>query len=186
MKMVPSIGNVKIVEYGIQTEDSDWRAHVCVNAGKVYVFPTKLAVQFIRKGNYRLVAVNTRIGGREILTAHGHLIPALSLPRVVPVSARSIIDRAHFNDEDSTTIKGEKAVDVVQTLLRIGWFPLPWDTSIVEDIGMQRGGLDIVVSGSHKIQVKCDYEGGEPVKSSPRVTGNLFLQIDECNPLRAK
>ena len=179
------IGNTKLVEYGIQTEDSDWRAHVCVNAGKVYVFPTKLAVPLVGNGMHRVIPVRTLINGRWIVTAQGCAVPALSIPRVVPVGAKHFIDKAHFNSEDSTTIKGEKAVDVVQALLRVGWFPLPWDTSIIDDIEMQRNGLDIVVSGKHRIQVKCDFNGGEPA-DRPRVTGNLFLQIAECNPLGAK
>ena len=42
----------ELVDYGIQTEDSDIRAHVSVVAGKVYVFPTKLAVALVKSGKY--------------------------------------------------------------------------------------------------------------------------------------
>lgn len=27
---------------------------------------------------------------------------------------------------------------------------------------------------------------GEPKRETPRVTGNLFLQVEECNPLKSK
>ena len=166
--METKIGNTKLVEYGIQTEDSDWRAHVCVNAQKVYVFPTKLAAPLVDSGNYAHIPVYTWIRGQKIQTATGIAVPALSVPRVVPVGAKYFIEKAHFNEEDSTTIKGEKAVDVVQALLRVGWFPLPWDTSIVSDVEMQRSGLDIVVSGRHRIQVKCDFRGGDPAAQRAR------------------
>jgi hypothetical protein len=43
--MTVALQNTKLVDYGIQTEESDLRAHVCVNARQVYVYPTKKGVE---------------------------------------------------------------------------------------------------------------------------------------------
>lgn len=180
------LGNTRLIRYGIQTDSSDWRAHVCVNAGMVYVFPTKLAAQLIEKNNYRLVEVPTYIGGQKIITARGYPVPVSDIPRITPVSVANVIEKVGFSKELSTTEKGDRAVKLVMRLLRLGWFPLPWDSGIVEGVEMQVSGLDVIVTGRHSIQVKCDYEGGEPKKADPRVTGNLFLQVEECNPLGSK
>ena len=177
-------GNRILVEYGIQTEDSDLRAHVCVNAGIVYVFPTKLSVPLVTTGKYRSVPVISYIDGREIITARGYTVPVEDIPQVIPANAKYFIDKARFSPDDSTSAKGDKAVAVVRSMLRLGWFPLPCNPEIIDDISMQLDGLDIIVSGKHRIQVKCDYRGGSPARY-PDVTGNLFLQVSECNPSRA-
>jgi len=77
-----------------------------------------------------------------------------------------------------TSVKGAKAVRVVTELLRIGWFPLPVDPQIIDDVDMQIKGTDINVRASFKIQVKCDYKGG----IGPGCTGRLYLQVAENNP----
>ena len=181
------LGNTSLVEYGIQTDKRDWRAHVCVNAKKVYVFPTKMAAELIREKTYKAVPVYTHIGGQRVMTARGYIVPVQDIPRVTPVNVKGIIEKANFHPGMSTTEKGNKAVSVVMHMLKTGWFPLPWDSGLVDGIEMQVSGLDVIVTGKHSIQVKCDYEGGEPRAGEPNnVTGNLFLQIEECNPLRSK
>ncbi len=47
---------------------------------------------------------------------------------------------------------------------------------------MQIRGVDIVVRGQWRIQVKCDYDAGRGKDGSG--TGNLFLQVAERNPLK--
>lgn len=180
------LGNTKLVDYGIQTDSSDWRAHVCVNAGTVYVFPTKLAALLIQSKTYRMVEVPSFIHGQKIITARGYVVPVQDIPRITPVNAKHFIGKVDFSPNLSTTEKGNKAVSVVMQLLKFGWFPLPWDSGLVDGIEMQVSGLDVIVTGRHSIQVKCDYEGGEPKRETPRVTGNLFLQVEECNPLKSK
>jgi len=111
----------------------------------------------------------------------GYAVPVRDL-RCVPVNAKWLIDRQQFAATDSTSVKGRKAVDVVTSLLQIGWFPLlAVHTEDSDDYDLQVSGVDVFVAGRWRIQVKCDYKGG----IGAGCTGNLFLQTQECNPLRA-
>ena len=161
MKMA---GNTKLVEYGIQTEESDIRAHVGVLAGKVYVYSTRNGLRTlwagVEQGIYReLPAYTTGPGGHRITTAGGFAVPVAHIKHTA-VDARELIERQDFRNTDSTTAKGDKAVAVVQALLRAGRFPLPVNGEIVADVDMQRQGLDIVVTGRWRLQVKCDWRAG--------------------------
>jgi len=88
----------------------------------------------------------------------------------------------------STSVKGEWAVQVVRKLLQYGYFPLWGNTEIIDDLDIQIKGIDVIVTTRARIQVKCDFDGGEPRRPGPigqRITGNLFLQVAECNPFQA-
>ena len=125
----------ELVDYGIQTEDSDIRAHVSVVAGKVYVFPTKLAVALVKSGKYP--ERKAWQPGIPYPTAKGYIIPWRDIPNIVPVAASKFIREQNFGSEDSTTLKGEKASNVVEGLVRLGWFPLAvlpiWDPDLMAD-----------------------------------------------------
>jgi len=168
----------ELVDYGIQTEDSDIRAHVSVVAGKVYVFPTKLAVALVKSGKYP--ERKAWQPGIPYPTAKGYIIPWRDIPNIVPVAASKFIREQNFGSEDSTTLKGEKASNVVEGLVRLGWFPLAVLPIVSEDTEIQRRGIDIIVHCTWRIQVKCDFHAGEGG------TGNLFLQVAERNPFGAK
>lgn len=178
-------GNTKLVEYGIQNEQSDLRAHVGVLAGKVYVYSTVKGLATLRdglaKGLYQPRAAYTEVGhrgGAKLQTATGYAVPVGHI-RHVAVEAADIIKAQGFIETDSTTAKGAKAQNVVEYLLRRGLFPLPVAAEIVQSIDMQRQGLDLVVRGTWRIQVKCDWRAGT---GAPGCTGNLYLQTAECNP----
>lgn len=179
--MVGILGETKpdyLVNYGIQNEGSHIRAHVCVLAGKVYVYPTTEGVRALettlQKGR------TATQPGMDKPTAYGYAIPIEEIERCVPISAKGIIKTARFALDDTTSAKGAKAVKVVAELLRVGWFPLPVDPQIIEDAEMQIKGADINVRASFKIQVKCDYKGGD----GPGCTGRLYLQVAEINPFK--
>ena len=53
------------------------------------------------------------------------------------------------------------------------------DPAIVKEMDLQINGVDIVINMNTKIQVKCDYRGGPKAYGG---TGNLYLQVRECNP----
>lgn len=174
------IGNTTLFEHGIHTEKSDLRAHVCVSAGKVYVFPTVAVSQFVQSLNpveRRQMQRSTWTRGIE--TAKGYILPVSKIPQLIEVNAKWAISKVEFHPNMSTTEKGNRAVAVVQKLLRVGWFPLPINPEIVRDVSMQHSGFDVIVTANHRIEVKCDYNGG-----SPNGTGNLYLQTHECNPWR--
>lgn len=184
------LGNTTLVEHGIHTEKSDLRAHVCVNARRVYVFPSSMAASLIETDghNYKKVPARTNINGVDIVTAEGYIIPWQKIPYIREVNAKSVIEHIintdGFGENESTSAKGDKAVAVVARLLRIGHFPLPMDPMIIRDVDMQREGDDIIVQARHRIEVKCDYRGGGTWQRGSNITGNLFLQVAECNPLR--
>ena len=156
------------------------RAHVCVLARIVYVYPTVCGVNAIELGSYR--SVSAKQPGYDAVTAQGYLVPPNEIRRCLPIPAKDFIKAAKFDIKGSTSEKGEKAVQVVANLLRIGWFPLPVDPEIISDADMQISGTDINVQAKFRIQVKCDFMGGKGFGCS----GNLFLQTAEINPFKRK
>ncbi len=178
-----------LVDYGIHTEKSDLRVHVCVNAQRAYVYPTAAGIAAVNKaievGKQRTPGYQP---GVNYATAEGYLVKPESIARCLPISivwALPLVGGIRFSDDTST--KGRKAVEVVTLMLRRGWFPMFATPEVIDDIDLQINGLDIVVRQTTRIQVKCDFEGGSPIKSGlkgERVTGNLFLQVAESNPLK--
>lgn len=180
------LGNTELVEYGIQSEASDLRAHVCPNARMVYVYPTTRGLRAIESGKYR--KVNGYQPGIAVATSEGYLVPPSDIWGCIPINAKWHMDRVgKVSFSWSTTEKGLWAVNVVAELLKYGWFPLWGNPSVVEQTDVQIKGIDLVITSSARIQVKCDFEGGEPKRDGikgDRVTGHLFLQVSECNPFR--
>lgn len=168
----------ELVEYGIQTEKSDIRAHVSVAARQVYVFPTKSAVSLCMSGKYKSAPAYQP--GIDYPTARGYIVPWRDIPNIVPLKADPFIAEQNFSKQDSTSVKGQKAANVVEKMIRVGWFSLAVMPIVSEDTNIQRDGIDIIVVGTWRIQVKCDYDAGE------NGTGNLFLQVAERNPFGAK
>lgn len=168
--------NTKLIQHGIQTEDSDIRAHVSVSDNSVYVFSTKKAVDVISRNKFKETPVYSDVKGSNIQTATGYLVPVKILkPRII--RAQEIIAGAGFvaGGYSSTSDKGKKAQNVICELLKRGLFPLPTNPLVVNNVDMQKSGFDLIVKGRWKIEVKCDWRIGD--------TGNIFLQIAECNPL---
>lgn len=169
-------GNTTLVDYGIQNEESDIRAHVCVNTKKVYVFPTSSGQRTIDRGIYKKVPVHTK----GITTATGYLVPPDDIDGLEIVDIpNDWMNKVNFKLDESTTRKGNKAVAIVKGLIKHGMFPLGLESKEITDMDMQIKGLDIVIDKMPTIQVKCDYKGGHRHFGG---TGNLFLQVSECNP----
>lgn len=175
-------GNTKLIEYGIQNEQSDLRAHVCVLAEKVYVYRTVDGISAMQSGKYRSKPAYTA----DIVTAWGYIVPALDIPSITWANIpRSWLDKLQFSEMESTSSKGEKAIKVVKGLLNRGYFPLlPLTVTEIEDTQLQISGADIHVTLNMQvsIQVKCDYRGGV----GDGCTGNLYLQTAECNPFQQR
>lgn len=182
--MTVALRNTKLVEYGIQTEQSDLRAHVCVNAQQVYVYPTRYGIEAITKGNFRKVTASQP--GAAFITSEGYLVPPGLIWGCLPVNASWAMQKAGpIRYSDVPDRKGEWAVVVVRLLLSRGFFPFWGTPEVIDDIDLQVKGFDLIVTSKARIQVKCDFEGGSPYRSGragERVTGNLFLQTAECNP----
>ena len=175
------LGNTELVEYGIQNEDSDLRVHVCPTVRRMYIYSTSAGVAAIETGKYEKAAANTLVDGAWIKTAEGYLVPPDDIDGCVNVTIPEWM-AAHFSKDSSTTRKGALATRLVQRFCKEGWFPLPAGAIPVDDHRMQVSGIDLIIIGDRvKIQVKCDFRGGPRELGG---TGNLFLQVAECNPLR--
>ena len=167
-----------LFEYGVQGEHSDIRAHVAVLARRVYVYRTEVGKALVESGLYPLrPAFQPGVVG---MTALGALVPVGDFPDLRVLSLRRWPIWDHWPETLSTTDKGKRAIQVVIAALQRGRFPVWVATKETDRKDLQIQGTDIVVHANQRIQVKCDYRGGE---GHPRCTGNLFLQVAERNPL---
>lgn len=174
-----------LVDYGIQNERSDIRVHVCPKVRRVYTYPTSCGIEAINTGKYRKKSGYQP--GVEYATAEGYLIPPLDISRCVSLELPDLVWKwANFSKAETTTIKGMKATRLVSAMLIRGMLPIPALGEEARCRDLQISGTDIYVPlGALRekpihIQVKCDYEGGAKELGG---TGNLFLQVAECNPL---
>ena len=87
----------------------------------------------------------------------------------------------YFNGNDTTSRKGELATRLTKKLIEMGELRLKLNPVEINDLDMQISGTDILIRADIKIQVKCDFNGGSKEFGG---TGNLFLQIADCNPFR--
>lgn len=179
-----SLGNTTLVDYGIQNERSHLRAHVCPVAQRVYVYPTTCGVEAMSE--HRCVYGYQE--GVKTPTARGYLVPPFNIKKCVSIAFNpQAWSKLDFTDSDDLTTKGRKATRLVLAMVRQGLFPLPALAQEITEYELQVKGQDIYISSTAiecddiVIQVKCDYEGGERALGG---TGNLFLQVAECNPLQ--
>lgn len=175
----------KLFDYGIQTEDSHIRAHVCPRARRVYVYPTAQGIEALSKG---IDALGYQPGVTGA-TAKGKLVKPFDIPKCVSLQINDRVwDAFNFDIKAETTKKGEKAVKLVVRMIKEGLFPLPAGIIIDPNVSkaIQIKGDDIYVwtqKSCVKIQVKCDFPGGEKNLGG---TGHLYLQTAERNPLGRK
>lgn len=169
-------GNTRLVQYGIQTDESDLRAHVCIIARAIYVYPTASGRACIASGLYQERAVFTN----RIKTASGYIVPVNVISGIHRVDLTNELDMFPIAEDDAANRKGAQAQAIVARMAADWQFPAPLDIQAITDTRRQVAGIDIVLRANLGIQVKCDYNGGEVARGG---TGNLFLQTAECNPL---
>lgn len=163
-----------LVPYGIQSETTDLRIHVCVAARRVYIYDTDAAMRAIATRRYRTAPAYTG----ETKTAEGYLVPPDAIPgcRSIAIPADWL---AHFSEADSTSVKGDKAMRLVERLARDFGIPVRANLRIVTDTSTQISGIDAVIEQPRRrIQVKCDWHGGRREHGG---TGHLYIQIAEAN-----
>lgn len=172
-------GNTRLVEYGIQNEKSDIRVHVCVKARRIYAYHTADGVNTISSAPFKKVPVFTN----GIKTAEGYLVPPRSITGCQQITIGDGVWEAsgilQCSEKGQQGAKGDAAVYVTKEALKQGLIHLDMSITEIDDEDLQIEGTDIYVRASVKIQVKCDYRGGPKAFGG---TGNLFLQIAECNP----
>lgn len=170
--------NTHLVEYGIQNEESDYRAHVCYEAQRVYVFPTDAGKKAIATGIFPKREVTTR----GIVTATGYLVPISHIDNMQEVLIPlELYRKRKIESFMATGLKGRLAAAIVADMLRRALIALPIEVDITNDKALQINGTDIIVSSNLHIQVKLDHRGGDRRYGG---TGNLFLQDSECNPFK--
>lgn len=172
------VGNTNLVNYGIQTESSDIRVHVSISTRRVYIYKTRAGVEAIASGEFDSVPVRTG----NYVTAIGHKVPPAKIQgcKAITIPDR-LLDDTCISEQSNTSAKGRAAIRIVKEMLKAGLIPLDLSVNEITDEAIQISGLDIIVKGQVKIQVKCDWRGGPKTWGG---TGNLFLQTQECNPFR--
>lgn len=172
--------DLAMIDYGIQNEESDIRAHVCPVVQRVYVYPTACGREAMSCGELK----HGYQPGVSFATGKGFCVPPFQIRRCVALVVNpEVWIRAAFDKKESTTIKGEKAVFLVAGMIRNGLFPLPLagiaDADISRDLQIKGDDIRVWVANQCvHIQVKCDFNGGEKHLGG---TGNLFLQTAEIN-----
>jgi len=172
-------GNKQLIKYGIEewVETVDMMFHVSVVTKRVFSYEPGKALQTILAGDFQQVIVRTG----NVITARGYLVPPSAIEgwgTVIPVR---IFHEADFKQYDNTTVKGKKAEQVVREMLRGGQLSLNLSVIIVTDEELQLDGLDLIPKQALNMQGKCDWKAGPRELGG---TGNLFIQTDECNPLK--
>ena len=170
--------NTTLVDYGIQSEGSHYRAHVAYVAQRVYVFPTASGKKAIDRGVYERAQAKTQ----GIVTAEGYKVPTSHIDGLSEVFIPLSVYR-QFKIEAwmPTGEKGRLATYIVATMMKDSLIPLPVVVDFTDDRALQIKGTDIIVGTSLHVQVKLDYYAGDKRSGG---TGNLFLQVAECNPFR--
>ena len=171
--VIRQMSNTVLIDEGINNDTSTYRFHVCPIAGNIYAFTTKSAIITINSNNYQQTEVITN----GIVTAIGYKVPVhhLSLCNELSVSGDSWIK---YNFKAGEKGNGKKAEKMVEELINNSEYFFPAKAFMVTDKQGQFAGIDIYVKSYHTVQVKLDYRGGR----KPKGTGNLFIQIKECNP----
>ncbi len=181
-------GNTKLIDYGIQTETSDYRVHVGYSSQHIFVFPTKIG-----KSLYAEIITSQRLQlkripsfdryGNRIVTATGYAVPISDFNKLqeilIPVD---IYHKYHILYKgESTTASGQKAVCIVKEMLLKHLIVLPIEVHDVTEKTLQIEGNDIIVKMNLRLQIKSDYLAGRREHGGK---GNIFLQDKECNPFR--
>lgn len=175
-------GEMKLTEYGIQTEESDYRVHVCIVVGLAYLFPTKSGRDAVESGNYRCVPAKQP--GVNGATAMGYLVPPtfVSLPGLAEIEIpQDLLTKAkQYLSELSgpawTRAKGRVAERIGQEMQKRGMFA-PFLLGNPVSLEDQLRGID---ARGPALQYKCDYGGGPKHLGG---SGYLYLQVAERNPL---
>lgn len=159
---------------GIFSEDSDIRAHVSFCNNTAYIFQTQCGRDAIE----RLKPEEKDAGQPGVVgrTATGWPVPIQEIQGMREVKPSLWEGWNRWNVELSTSEKGGLAVECVKYIMSNGRFPFWIDATEDDRQYVQIKGTDILVFVKKKVQVKCDARAG--------ITGNVFLQNAERNPLR--
>ncbi len=176
----PPNGNSRLIEYGIQNEASDFRVHVGYLTQYLYVFPTEAARRYLTTNHGIEVRAASQNG---IVTAKGFPVPISHIEGLVDILIPMDIYLKYPILEKGmlTDTKGKLATSITVDMLERNLIPLPIQVDLTEDKALQISGTDIIIHSKLRLQVKCDFKAGHRKYHG---TGNVFLQVEECNPYK--
>jgi len=177
-------GNTRLIEYGIMQEDrAIIRAHVAIGTGLVYIFSVGAAQDTLSRKPYREATAKQG----QFITAKGKLVPPCDIADLVSIEIPAAWrTRALAYEKQDEGKKGQVAVEIMKHILKSGLLPSKFLTFVPQEITdemLQVQGLDIIITATTKMQVKCDWRAGDKASGG---TGNLYLQTHECNPYQKR
>lgn len=150
-----------------------------VVAEALYIFATENALRTIEDGNYPILLVWTLVDGVWVITAEGYPVPPEDIKNCKKIRIpQELFEKFPIKKNDNPSVKGQQAVKIVKSMFKRELIPIELNVKEVEEEEMQIEGIDMIVIKDIRIQTKCDYAAGKGG------TGNLFLQIRECNPYK--
>lgn len=162
--------------YGIADEQSDIRAHVCVQVRRIYVYATEDMKALLKRRTYPEKSAEQD----SVITARGYLVPPFDIPTCREFQLPPALwEKYRITLDMPPDVRGRIAERLVYVTMREAIVAIPLQTKTVADRVLQQQGHDIAVRFSGSVQVKCDYRGGRRDLGG---TGNLFIQIAELNP----
>lgn len=167
-----------LVPYGIQTDKSDYRAHVCPRDQAVYVFETSRMASFVGLNIFGKIPARQK--GVQGVSGYGYTVPLKCVPWCLGVEIPKDLQIPVERWETMDTIgKGDSSVDTVKAMVEreLIRFGRPSEVHKVPKGSLDAQWLlgDLVVG--LRVEVKCDLPGGM------MGTGNLYIQTEEKNPL---
>ena len=170
--------NQRLIEHGIMQEESDYRVHVGFKVGAVYVFPTESGKEAVRSGKYPTTSAGQP--GVYFTTSEGEKATWHEIRGCTEIKIPEfLLQAAKCEKSENPSIKGRKALCIVQMMQQVGLIPIPLAVTEVRNETMQIAGVDLMTRPV-TIQVKCDFKCGAKERGG---TGNLYLETHECNPL---
>jgi len=174
-------------EYGIQTEDSDYRVHVSFDTHSVFMFPTEAGRRAVADYENKHIKPDLATDpavrdGRP--TARGFKVfwKHIDDCQRIPIPDH-IFHKYGCLLQDRTSVKGTAASQIAMEMVVAGLIRLPMIASEVTDLGAQMRGQDMIVTrGGASIQIKCDWFAGHEYPDGS-IRG-LYLQTHERNPLK--
>ncbi len=180
-----------MIPHGPEQERSDIRVHVCIEARQIYIFSREAAIEIVQE-KMGSGAKGFPVYTGDIKTAFGYPVPWEEIRDIIEIPFPDSIPEYELAITASTSEKGRYAEDIwvqmseedgqeiYKKLIEKGIVSANISPRKVDDIKLQKSGIDTEIRiPEFTAQVKCDYRGGSKEHGG---TGNLFIQIFECNP----
>jgi len=184
-----------LIKYGIAEDESDYRIHVGLGGGRVYVFATRAGQEALRSGR-RYTPFAASQDGVDYVTGLGRRVPWRDVDGCVQIMMpRDLMMDIRCTKRDSPNVKGREAVRIVLAMFERGILELPpveisnhhsesppeqndpapdnGKAHKVHHRGLQLKGIDLITDSGLSAQVKCDWNCTRK---------GLALQTHEINP----